>query len=422
MTPTFGSTSEYVDATVKVLDLVRSGTAHTRPELVRVSGLGRNVVVQRLVHLMEVGLVEEGELGQSTGGRAPRQLRFRADAGTVLVAELGATKISVALSDLTGGLRSHVEEEADIKLGPVRILGRVLDLFSDLLAREPDPVQIWGVGIGLPGPVEFSTGQPVAPPIMPGWDGFDVPAFFARFGARVWVDNDVNLMALGELRTGLAKGQADVVYLKVGTGIGAGLVSRGQLHRGAQGCAGDVGHIAVSQETSVICRCGKVGCLEALAGGAALNRMATVAALEGRSNILAAAAARGRIDVSDIALAASHGDSVSVELLMESAALVGESLARIVNFFNPSVILIGGQVADAGDIYLAAVRHAVFSRSLPLATRNLQIVWSPDGDEVGLRGAAFMVIDELLSRELLGSWIDNGSPTAVAQLGLSQQA
>jgi predicted NBD/HSP70 family sugar kinase len=412
MSTAVGPTPEYLASTVDVLDLIRSGTARTRPELVRLSGLGRNVVVQRVRQLMAAGLVEEGELGRSTGGRAPRELRFRAGAGTVLVAELGATKISVALSDLTGRLRDQVEEEADIKLGPVQILTRVSTLLTQLVAHQPDPVHVWGVGIGLPGPVEFSTGKPIAPPIMPGWDGFPVPDFFStRFAAPVWVDNDVNVMALGELRSGLAQGQSDLVYLKVGTGIGAGLISGGRLHRGAQGCAGDVGHIAVAQTTDVVCRCGKIGCLEALAGGAALSRRATMAARAGHSPFLAAANSTGSLDVTDIGLAASHGDPVSLELLMDSAALVGESLARIVNFFNPALILIGGRVADTGDAYLAAVRQAVFNRSLPLATRNLQIVRSPNGEEVGLRGAAFMVIDELLSKQVIGTWIDRGAPT-----------
>lgn len=403
---------EQLDSLVSVLDLIRSDAARTRPELVKLSGLGRNVVAQRVVQLMGSGLLEEGPLGRSTGGRAPRQLRFRAEAGAVLVAELGATSISVALSDLSGRLSSQRDEQADITAGPEKVLSRVGDLFREILTEQLSPVQVWGVGIGLPGPVEFRTGRPIAPPIMPGWDGFDVRHYFAtRFDAPVWVDNDVNVMALGELRGGMAQGQLDFIYLKVGTGIGAGLVSGGRLHRGAQGCAGDVGHIAVGSETDVVCRCGKVGCLEALAGGAALIREARTAAREGTSPYLADAASDHEIEVKDVSQGATHGDPVSMGLLMRSASLVGESLARIVNLFNPSLIVIGGRVADAGDAYLAAIRQVIFNLSLPLATRNLQIVRSPLGDQTGLRGAAFMVIDELLSRERLGTWMDHGYPT-----------
>lgn len=401
---------DLVDTVVTALDLVRSGRARTRPEITRISGLGRNVVTQRVAQLMDCGLVAEGPLGQSTGGRAPRELHFRSDAGHVLVAELGATSASVALSDLAGRLIGQTTEPSDITDGPETILGRVVARFEKLL-RSHD-VEVWGVGIGLPGPVEFTTGTPVAPPIMPGWDGFDVRGYFAdRFRAPTWVDNDVNVMALGELRDGLARGRQDVIYVKVGSGIGAGLVSRGSLHRGAQGCAGDIGHIAAAAGSQVVCRCGQHGCLEALAGGAALAREGRLAAERGESPFLAKLARANReITGADVGFAASHGDPRSVALVTASAQLVGEALSQLVNFFNPSLILLGGGVTEVGDLYLATVRQMVLGRSLPLATRSLLIERSPLGNTAGLKGAAFMVIDELLSRERLGLWIEEGSP------------
>jgi glucokinase-like ROK family protein len=368
------------------------------------------VVTQRVAQLLGAGLLEDGALGQSTGGRAPRELRFRSDAGHVLVAELGATSISVALSDLSGHLCSQVTEPSDVTDGPELILGRVVELFDDLL-REHD-IAVWGVGIGLPGPVEFTTGIPVAPPIMPGWDGFDVRGYFSgRFNCPTWVDNDVNVMALGELRDGLARGHDDVFYVKVGSGIGAGLVSRGSLHRGAQGCAGDIGHIATMAGPEIVCRCGKTGCLEALAGGAALAREGRLAAARGTSPYLARLADRTQpITSADVGRAALYGDPTCVHLVTQSARLVGETLSQLVNFFNPSLILLGGGVTEVGDLYLATVRQEIFSRSLPLATRSLLIERSPVGNRAGLKGAAFMVIDELLSRQRLGRWIDRGTP------------
>jgi glucokinase-like ROK family protein len=404
------TTPDLMDTVVSVLDLVRSGAARTRPEIARLSGLGRNVVTQRVSQLLDAGLVAEGDIGRSTGGRAPRELRFCSDAGHVLVLELGATSISVAIADLSGSLEGQVTEPADVTDGPEPILGRAVELFDKLLGAQP--VEVWGVGVGLPGPVEFTTGRPVAPPIMPGWDGYDVRAYFAdRYDAPVWVDNDVNVMVLGELRDGLAQGMRDVVYVKVGSGIGAGLVSAGHLHRGAQGCAGDIGHIAAEDHSHIICRCGQTGCLEALAGGAALARDGLVAAQTRRSPYLAKLAKEGRtITATDVGHAALRGDPYSVQLVTYSAKLVGESLSRIVNFFNPSLILIGGGVSDVGDLYLASVRQEIFSRSLPLATRSLKIERSPLGDTAGLKGAAFMVIDELLSRERLGLWIERRTP------------
>jgi predicted NBD/HSP70 family sugar kinase len=225
-----------------------------------------------------------------------------------------------------------------------------------------------------------------------------VRSFFAdRYHAPVWVDNDVNVMALGELRGGLAAGHQDVVFIKIGTGIGAGLVSRGLLHRGAQGCAGDIGHMAVGEST-VQCRCGQLGCLEALAGGYALGRDGLELAHSGQSPALAGELAAGHeITAQSVVDAALRGDPAARRLVVDSARLVGEALARVVNFFNPSLILIGGGVASAGDLYLTQVRLTVLGRSLPLATRSLEILQSPLADRAGLRGAAFMVVDELLS-------------------------
>ena len=167
------------------------------------------------------------------------------------------------------------------------VLNRVCDLFDRLLSERAS--DLWGIGIGLPGPVDFSSARTIAPPIMPGWDRYDVRGHLVdRFGCAVWVDNDVNLMVIGEARDGLARGENDVVYIKIGTGIGAGLISNGRIHRGAQGCAGDIGHIRALPDSTVPCRCGQLGCLEALAGAAALIDQAQQAGNDGRSSYLQA--------------------------------------------------------------------------------------------------------------------------------------
>jgi glucokinase-like ROK family protein len=412
-------TDEHLDSLVSVLGLVRSRRARTRPELQDVSGYGRAVVTQRVIQLIDCGLVEEGRLGPSTGGRAPRELALRSGAGVVLAAALGATSISAGIADLSGNLLSQHEEPSDIAVGPERTLSRVEELFDKMLAAGAGGGRdVWGVGIGVPGPVEFSAGRPVSPPIMPGWDGYPVgQRLAARYRAAAWVDNDVNLMALGELRAGLAQDETDVVYIKIGSGIGAGLISAGRLHRGAQGAAGDVGHVAVGGYDSVICRCGNPGCLEAIAGGAALARDATTAAAEGRSSFLAARLAeRVKLTVRDVIEAADHGDAAAVELLNRSGNLVGQMLATLVNFYNPSLVIIGGGVAMAGDMYLATIRQDVYRRSLPLATRDLRIVRSSNIETIGLRGAAFVVLDELFSRTHLGRWINDGTPAGRPEL------
>ncbi|EID52649.1 ROK family protein [Saccharomonospora xinjiangensis] len=408
---------EHADSLATVLGLVRSGTARTRPEIGRHSGLGRTVVTQRVNQLTACGLLEEGALGPSSGGRAPRELRFRARAGVILAAELGATSIGVGVTDLAGSVLAEHTEPADIAQGPESVLGRVEELFDELLDRvradtADEDLAVWGVGIGLPGPVEFATGRPSAPPIMPGWDGYPVRDRLARrYDTPVWVDNEVNTMALGELRAGTARGHGDILYVKIGTGIGAGLVSGGTLHRGSQGCAGDIGHAAVSDEDEVVCRCGNTGCLEAHAGGAALARDGLAAAEEGRSPFLAdVLAATGTVTAADVSRAAQSGDRVSVELLTRAGRLIGNLLATLVSFYNPALVIIGGGVSGAGDLLLAAVRETVYRRSLPLATRELRITRSELSDRAGLVGAAFMALDELFAAERLARWVGNGSP------------
>jgi glucokinase-like ROK family protein len=410
---------DQLDDLVTVLDLVRSGTVRTRAELGRRSGLGRTVITQRVSQLIAAGLVEKGDLGPSTGGRAPRELRFRAGAGHVLVIELGATSISVGTTDLAGNLVDHDETPWNIADGPDATLQRVEEMLDEILAHRSQPApDVWGIGVGLPGPVEFASGRPIAPPIMPGWDDFPVrDRLAARYGAPAWVDNEVNTMALGEFRAGVGQGIPDQLYVKIGSGIGAGLVSGGRLHRGAQGCAGDVGHVAVVDDDSIICRCGKAGCLEALAGGFALAREAVQAADSGRSPFLADLARDGhQLDARDVARAAEHGDPTSIELLNRAGHLVGEMLATLVNFYNPSLIILGGGVCESGDLLLAAIRQVVYRRSLPLATRDLRITRSPLNDRAGLMGAGFMVTDELFSKERLRLWLTDRSPSGRPEL------
>src|SRR6478609_5381513 len=414
---------EALDALVVVLDEIRFGRSRSRSELVARTGLGRAIVAQRVGELVDRGLVTEGDVGPSTGGRPPRRLTFRADAGHVLVADLGATSIDVALTALDGRVLAHHDEPASIEAGPEAGLGRVDALFDTLLRTTPDlHGRLWGIGIGVPGPVEFESGRPISPPIMPGWDGYPIrERFAARYGAPVWVDNDVNVLALGEWRSGIAAGHGDVVVVKIGTGIGAGIISDGHLHRGAQGSAGDVGHIQVTDDPAVVCRCGNIGCLEALAGGAAIGRAGQAAAEAGRSARLRTALdQRGIVTAEDVARAASFGDPVAVALLVAAGRRIGSMLASVVNFFNPSLIVIGGGVANSPDQLLAAIRETIYRRSLPLATRDLLVQRSSLGGLAGVIGASAMVVDQLFARDSIARWIEAGEPSGAPEVVLAR--
>jgi glucokinase-like ROK family protein len=415
---------DQVENLALVLAGVRTGGLRTRPELVRELGLGRNVISQRVGQLLEVGLLDEGRLAPSTGGRPSRELRFRAEAGCLLVAELGATDLQIGLSDLHGQLLDQRTERCDVASGPGPTLGRLEQLFDGLLDDRPDGLPLWGVGVGVPGPVEFSRGRPMAPPIMPGWDAYPVrDRLSARYQAPTWIDNDVNVMALGELRAGIGMSEQELMYVKVGTGIGAGLVSGGRLHRGAQGAAGDIGHVSVLDDESVLCRCGNTGCLEAIAGGYALARDGLASARSGKSSALAEVlAATGSVTARDVTTAAGAGDPTSVALLTRSGRLVGRVLATLVNFYNPSLIVMGGQVSSAEDMFLAELRRTVYGRSTALAARDLRIKTSPLGDRAGLLGAAFLVADQLFARDCLAQWIQHGSPTGRPELSTGAAA
>ena len=368
-----------------MLRLIRDERAVTRTDLAQLTGLARSTVSQRVELLIAEDLVYEAGDGPSTGGRPPTVLAFNRGAGLVLAADLGATHARIAATDLAGEPLAEVAGDLDIADGPQRVLAWVQERFDGLLAdlgRSDEDVA--GIGIGVPGPVEFATGTPVNPPIMPGWDGVAVPAAFApRYDVPILVDNDVNIMALGE-HWAFHREVRDLLFIKVGTGIGSGVISGGRLHRGAEGAAGDLGHIRVTADPDVVCRCGNVGCVEAVAGGGALARQLT-------------AAGRPASNSRDVVALVRAGDPEAVRLVREAGRQLGEVLAAAINLLNPAVLVIGGDVAHASQQLLAGVRESVYQRSLPLATRHLQILTSRLDDRAGITGAAAMVLEHVLS-------------------------
>jgi len=368
-----------------LLRLIREEVAVTRADLARVTGLARSTVAQRVDALLAQGLVYEAGGSASTGGRPPTVLAFNRDAGVVLVADLGATHARVALSDLAGTPLAERASDLDIGRGPEHALTWVTERFAELLdetGRSRDDVR--GIGIGVPGPVEFDSGRPVNPPIMPGWDDFPIPDWFAsHYSAPVLVDNDVNIMARGEHRMQWPDTE-HLLLIKVGTGIGCGIVADGHIHRGARGAAGDIGHIRATSSEDVICRCGNIGCLEAVAGGQALAERL-------------AAAGEDATHSRDVVRLVQAGHPGAIRMVRDAGRTLGEVLAGTVNFFNPAVIVIGGDIAEAHAQLLAGVREGIFSRSLPLATRDLRIVPCRLGDRAGVIGAAIMAIEHVLA-------------------------
>ncbi len=368
----------------ELLDLVRSGEATTRAALAASTGLARSTVAQRIDQLMQRNLLVEVGEAPSTGGRPPSILGFNVDAGVVLAADLGATHSRIGIADLGGTILAETRRDLAIAEGPDTVLSWVHDTFESLLAQVGRSAHdVMGVGIGVPGPVEFAAGRAVDPPIMPGWDGYDIRHRFTdAFACPVLVDNDVNIMAVGEHWV-TPDAPDDLVFVKIGTGIGSGLILGGHIHRGAKGTAGDIGHVQVGPD-EVVCRCGNVGCLEASAGGAAIAAKLAERGL-GTTN--------GR-EVVELVRA---GNRDAVRAVRQAGRLIGRVLASMVNVLNPAVIIIGGDVAEAGEHLLAGIREVVYQRSTALSTSELRITVSSLGDRAGITGAAAMVIEHIVA-------------------------
>jgi len=222
-------------------------------------------------------------------------------------------------------------------------------------------------------------------------------ALESRYGCPAYIDNDVNVMACGERHSGLGREAENFIFVKIGTGIGAGIFCDGKLYRGTQGCAGDIGHVGVDT-LDTPCPCGNKGCLESVAAGPAIARMAREAAANGASELLSQRLREaGALTAADVGDLADHGDLACVEMIQQSGRLIGQVLAKLVNFFNPSLIIIGGGVANLGGRFLAAIREQIYQRSLPLATRDLAIKRSRLRERAGMIGAAAMALEEIFS-------------------------
>ena len=359
----------------------------------------RGKISAEVGQLLEAGLLAEEGFANSEGGRRSSLLVIPYSAGFIVGIDIGATSIEVALTTLGSELVAQKSELADVRDGPRPVIDRVKALLAELLeqngARSQD---VLAIGVGVPGPVEQASGLLTVPPIMPGWDRFSVRETFAgEYAAPVFLENDANVMALGEHWGGVAKGVDDMIFVKIGTGIGSGIIVGGRLHRGAQGCAGDFGHICVDPE-GPLCLCGNVGCLEAMAAAPAIVLEAEKCAREGEAPLLTAVLQeRGELSMKDVGEAARRGDYCALTTIRMSGRLIGQTLASVVNVLNPSMIVIGGGVSRLGHALLAEVRSAIYQRSLPLATRNLPIVMSELDDVAGVVGASVMAAKGVLS-------------------------
>lgn len=380
-----------VNGVSELFQLLRDGVPRTRAELAKSTGLARSTVAVRVEELMRMGLITPVADAVSTGGRPPSQFAINPAAKVVIAADIGASHATVAMADLTGKVLSEKTGVLDIALGPEPVLSWLMEGATELLAASGRAASdVAAMGIGVPGPVEHSTGQPVNPPIMPGWDRFDIPGWIHQhMPAPVLVDNDVNIMALGE-RSVAWRGIDHLMFVKVATGIGTGIISGAELQRGAQGIAGDIGHVQVARGADIPCQCGNRGCLEALASGPAIARALRADGIEAYTG-------------SDVVDLVKRGNIDAIQAVRQAGRDIGEVLTICVSLMNPSVIAIGGSMARVGEHLIAGVREVVYTRSTPLATEYLSIVQSVAAEHAGVIGASMLAIEHALSPESLSS-------------------
>ncbi len=378
----------------EILSLIATGAATSRAAILDASGLSRVTMTQRLNALLAAGLVRETEQTLPSGGRPTRVLAVQEAAGAILVANIGETHIQLAAMDLAPALICQTTIEMSREDAPPLTLERIHDAFTALLDDEGVAGRILcGVSLSLPTPVDFKRGCVVGPSVLPGWDEFDIKRWLSdRYDAPVYVENDVNLMTIYEHRRNFPAVD-DMFFIKAGTGIGSGIVTGGRIFRGAQGAAGDIGHIQFSSADSPLCRCGKLGCVEARAAGWAIAR-------DLRSLDFRAFNARDVVDLVEA------NKPEAIMMVRRAGQTIGEVASDVVSILNPSLIVVGGTLARTGEYLLSGVRELVYQRCLPLATRELSIVLADPHPDSALFGAAHLVLDDVFARENVDALIE----------------
>ncbi|NOZ05838.1 MAG: ROK family protein [Chloroflexi bacterium] len=313
----------------------------------------------------------------------------------IVAIDLGGTYFRVMLANKDGRRVAHVRKETRAAAGPEAIEKRLVAAVREVLSGWP-AARVAGVGVAAPGPIDPQTGVLHAPPNLPGWNEIPLRDRLQEWlGLPVWAGNDANLAALGEHRFGCGRGVDDLVYLTISTGIGGGIISRGELLLGSHGLAAEAGHI-ILEPNGPLCGCGQHGCLEALASGPAIGRRAVDAITAGESSTLQVVLGNGAgLTAHQVVDAARAGDRLAGDVLRQAAIYVGMGIATLVHLLDPALVVIGGGVSNAGDLLLDPIRQTVRERTMEAYHGGVTIVPTALGDDVGLWGAIALVMDRV---------------------------
>ena len=377
-----------------ILDLIRFSTdGLSRTDLAEKMGVTRAAVSLIVNDLLTSGVIQEAKVQSVPSGRPPVNLEITPNNGLVSAIDMGASHITIALADFTANILQEIEVPFNINDGPEVCLSKANEnLLTILKSQNKSLNELSAVGVGVPGPVIAEAGVVVAPPIMPGWDRYPIRATLEKkWGCSVTLNNDAELGALGEWAYGAGRGEKNLAYIKIGSGIGAGLILNQQIYGGTTGAAGEIGHLTI-EENGPLCNCGNHGCLEAFAGGYAIANQAKKLVEAGTKTLLAETPVE-KITALKVAEAAHQGDIHAKEILRRSATYIGIALAGLVNLFNPSIIIIGGGVSEAGDVFINPIRQAVRERAMRASGRDVQITTAKLGRRSLLIGALVQAIN-----------------------------
>ncbi|MGW0736859.1 ROK family transcriptional regulator [Streptomyces sp. NPDC002851] len=376
---TVGEPGSEPGSTQHILQLVSSGAASSRADLVRELRLAPSTVSARVQELVSAGLLSESGEGASRGGRRPRLLRVRAEGGVALAADLGSHHARLGAVDLGGTVLEAVDLPHDITAGPESAVDWLCERVTQLAdAQRESGSTVRALGVAFPGPVQPGEQRVISPSRMPGWHRYPLREVLSeRLGMPVTVGNDATMMAVGEHQA--ARPELDhLVVVKAGRGIGSGVITAGKPHDGASGCAGDISHVRVDAAGDRPCSCGNIGCLETVASGAALIRELALQGVQ-------------VADTSALLRLIADGDPQATTLVRAAGRHIGTVLSVVVNFFNPQVVALGGALSTAEPL-VAAVRGVLYERCLPLATADLEITTTVTGRDAGLLGAGLTAL------------------------------
>ncbi|MEU2604325.1 ROK family transcriptional regulator [Streptomyces albus] len=365
----------------RVVRAVRMAGSLTQAEIARTTGLSAATVSNIVRELKDAGTVEVTPT--SSGGRRARAVSLSADAGIVVGVDFGHSHLRVAVGNLAHTVLAEEAEPIDVDASADQGLDRAEHLVRHLVEKSGiSPSKIIGVGLGVPGPIDMETGVLGSTAILPGWVGTNPRDELAgRLGVPVYVDNDANLGALGEQVWGAGHGARDLAYIKVASGVGAGLVINGQIYRGPGGTAGEIGHITLD-ESGPVCRCGNRGCLETFT--AARYVLPLLHSSHGTD-----------LTMTRVVQLAAEGDPGCRRVLADIGRHIGSGVASLCNLLNPSRVVLGGDLADAGDLVLDPVRDSVARYAIPSAARRLTVLPGELDTRAEVLGALALVLDEM---------------------------